>query len=568
MIIGIDLGTSNSAVACWQNGQSTLIPNDLGELLTPSAVSLDSDGAVLVGRAARDRLVSHPARTATSFKRYMGTERRLRLGTRDFAPEELSALVLASLKRDAEACFGEPVTEAVITVPAYFNDRQRKATRRAGHLAGLKVERLLNEPTAAALAYGMHRLGSDTRFLIFDLGGGTFDVSVLEIFEGVMEVRATSGDNRLGGDDFTEAIVDLMFREYSARWKVADKRSDEHLHQRVWESCDRARRALSQSPEAKIEVQQNGEMYSRSLTGEEFERLVDPLMVRLKDPVLRALRDGSVRADAIDEIVLAGGATRMPVVRQAVTRMFGRFPASSVNPDEVVALGAAVQAGLKMRHEDLRELVLTDVCPYTLGVETSETLADGRLRAGLFSPIIERNTIIPASRSSTFHPIRDGQTSVVLPIYQGESRYVADNVRLGEIEIPLPGGKAHETSVECRFTYDINGLLEVDLKVPRTGETRQLVITGDDSMDPDSLARRRAALAALKVLPRDQAENVAGLERARRCYEQMLGERRESVARILAAFEDVLDRQDPREVAAALAQLHEALDAIEGERYL
>ena len=568
MIIGIDLGTSNSAATCWRDGQATLIPNDLGESLTPSAVSLDADGTLLVGRAARDRLVSHPLRTATSFKRYMGTERRLKLGNREFLPEELSALVLASLKRDAEACFGEPVTEAVITVPAYFNDRQRKATRRAGQLAGLKVERLLNEPTAAALAYGMHRLGSDARFLIFDLGGGTFDVSVLEIFEGVMEVRATSGDNRLGGDDFTKALVDRVFREFSSHWKVADKRVDERLHRRVWDACDRARRALSQSQQATIRVTHKDETYEREVPADEFGQLVEPLMTRLRDPVLRALRDGNVRADAIGEVVLAGGATRMPLVRQAVTRMFGRFPATTINPDEVVALGAAVQAGLKMRHEDLREVVLTDVCPYTLGVEVTERQPDGRLRNGLFSPIIERNTVIPASRSSTFHPVEDGQASVVMHIYQGESRYVEDNIRLGEVEIPLPRARVHESSVECRFTYDINGLLEVDLRVPRTGETRQLVITGDDSMDPETLARRREALAALKVLPREQAENVAALERARRCYEQFLGERRESVARILTVFEAVLDRQDPREIASALAQLHQALDAIEGERYL
>jgi molecular chaperone HscC len=544
MIVGIDLGTSNSAVAIWRDGRAQLIPNSLGEVLTPSAVSVDKKGTAFVGRIARDRLITAPEATATAFKRYMGTNHLTYLGNRNFSPEELSALVLRSLKADAEAFLGEQVTEAVITVPAYFNDKQRKATRRAGEFAGLKVERLLNEPTAAALAYGIHRLDVDSRFLVFDLGGGTFDVSILEIFDGVIEVRATTGDNRLGGEDFNELLIDAVFARYSKDWKVDYKNNHPSLYEIVRDRCERARRSLTTETQVSFDVVWKGNSYAYSIDRSEFERLAEPLLARLRNPVLQALRDSGVQSERIDQIVLAGGATRMPLVRQTVTRMFGRFPATNLNPDEVVALGAAVQAGLKARDAALREVVLTDVCPYSLGVDVAEKRPDGSMRPGVFSPIIERNTVIPASRSKTFVTMHDRQPTVQFNIYQGESRLVKDNVHLGQIEIPVPPRPAHEVTVECRFTYDINGLLEVDVNVPLSGTSRQVVIVGDDdAQDAEALAHRRAALAALKVHPRDTAENVAALARANRCYEQHLGDVREHVRMLIAEFEDIIERQ-------------------------
>ncbi len=569
MIVGIDLGTSNSAVAIWRDGRAQLIPNSLGEVLTPSAVSIDEHGKVLVGRAASDRMITDPLSTAIAFKRYMGTQRSTTLSGQVFLPEELSALVLRSLKEDAEAFLGESVTEAVITVPAYFNDKQRKATRKAGELAGLRVERLLNEPTAAALAYGMHRLEKDARFLVFDLGGGTFDVSLLEIYDGVIEVRATTGDNHLGGEDFNEALVDALYQRFATEWGVSHKTQEAVLYQLARAQCERARRQLSAHPSARINVVWQGRQYEYEIDHAQLEKLTEKLLARLREPVLQALRDSGVRSDSIDTIVLAGGATRMPLVRQTVTRMFGRFPATQLNPDEIVALGAAVQAGLKMRDVALKEVVLTDVCPYTLGVDTAERRPDGSIRDGVYSPIIERNTVIPASRSKTFVTMADRQTAVRFNIYQGEARQVRDNVHLGTIEVPVPPRPAHEVSVECRFTYDINGLLEVDLHVPSTGDMRQLIIIGDDSeSDPEALAKRRAALAALKVHPRELAENLAVLARASRCYEQFLGPQRELIGHWLAEFESVLERQNPRDIEAARKNLHERLDQIEGERFL
>ncbi len=569
MIIGIDLGTTNSAVGVWMDGRAVLVPNPLGHMLTPSAVSLEdeSGGALMVGLPARERRSTHPTLTATAFKRLMGTERRTLLGKREFLPEELSALVLRRLKEDAEAFVGEPITEAVITVPAYFNDKQRKATRRAGELAGLRVERLLNEPTAAALAYGLHDSGDETRFLVFDLGGGTFDVSILEIFEGVVEVRASTGDNRLGGEDFNELMVELFLERAGKDWSRGD-RGDPLLTERLRVAAERARRALSEAPTAAMSVTWRDQAHAAEITAEAFEARAAPLLARLRDPVLRALRDSHVKADDLAEIVLVGGATRMPIVRRAVTRMFGRFPSNAVNPDEAVAIGAAIQAGLKSRDEALREIVLTDVCPYSLGVETAERLPNGQFNEGVFSPVIERNTVIPASRVKSYFTLRDGQRQVRFGIYQGESRNAKENIRLGGIEVPVPPAPAGEVGVDVRFTYDVNGLLEVDAHVPATGEHRQLVIADEEGASAVDFEKRRAELAALKRHPREDDANRAALARALRCFEDFLGAKRQFVGQATAQFEAVLDGQDPREVERAREQLIATLDELEGETWL
>ena len=570
MIIGIDLGTTNSAVAIWRDGRAELIPNNLGSVLTPSAVSLTDDGELLVGLAARERQVTHPQHTVTAFKRYMGTQRYTQIGNRRLLPEELSALVLRSLKADAEKFLGETVTDAVITVPAYFNDKQRQATRRAGQLAGLKVERLLNEPTAAALAYGIHQKGADTRFLVFDLGGGTFDVSVLELFEGVIEVRASTGDNHLGGEDFNEALVERFFSTHKSRLGVASSGSDAKLYQKMRDQAERCRRKLSAAPEATMSVTWKDAAIELKFTEEQFAEAVAPLIERLRTPVLRALRDSRIPVDNLAEIVLVGGATRMPIVRKAVTKMFGRFPAAQINPDEAVALGAAVQAGLKARDTELREVVLTDVCPYTLGVDSGEKLPDGSIRDGLYAPIIERNTVVPASRERVFSPLQDGQQVVEFGVYQGESPRVADNIKLGNLAVPLPrNSRASQTAVVCRFTYDINGLLEVDVVVPQTGERRQLTIMDKEApMDEAELERRRAVLAKLKVHPRDDEINKAVIARGERCYEEALGDRRAFIGDCLSKFNAALESQDPRTVEAARESFTQVLDTIEGETFL
>jgi len=564
MIIGIDLGTTNSAVAIYRDGAPVLIPNRLGHVLTPSAVSVDGD-SVLVGLAARERLASHPDSTAVAFKRYMGTARQTKLGRKSFSPEELSALVLRSLREDAESFVGEPINEAVITVPAYFNDRQRRATRRAGELAGLKVERLINEPTAAALAYGIHQLDAESRFLVFDLGGGTFDVSILEIFEGVIEVRSSTGDNRLGGEDFNDILVAFAQERFVQEWGK-DLR-DERLLRKLAEQAERARRSLTEADSATMRIVWRDKAFECAISAAMFEERAAPLIARLRDPVLRSLRDSHIDPKSLAEIILIGGATRMPIVRRAVTRMFGRFPNVEVNPDEAVAIGAAVQAGLKARDAALKEVVLTDVCPYSLGVSHARRLPDNSLEEGLFSPIIERNTAIPASRIRPYQTLADNQHEVIFGVYQGEARHVSDNVQIGDLRIPVrlaPAGK----QINVRFSYDINGLLEVDVHIPSEDQIFQLVIADDNEDNERNLARRREALAALKVHPRDTEPNRAAMARANRCWQDALGESRDLVEQWISEFQSALATQDPRTADRAREELLTALDRLEGATFL
>jgi molecular chaperone HscC len=499
------------------------------------------------------------------FKRYMGTDKRLTLADRMFRPEELSALVLKSLKADAEAALGEAVTEAVITVPAYFNDTQRKATRIAGELAGFKVERLLNEPTAAALAYGLHKAERESQFLVFDLGGGTFDVSILEIFEGVMEVRATAGDNFLGGEDFVTVLVE-GFLAHAAKTSGLDRKSlngGQLAQLRV--EAERVKRALSSRSSEIFGLQQGDARLEWSVGADEFERLSGPLLERLRAPIERTVRDAKLSTSALSEIVLVGGASRMPIVHRLVARLFGRFPNREINPDEAIALGAAVQAGLKARDAALNEVVLTDVCPYTLGVEVSEEFAQGQRRQGVFLPILERNTVIPASRSHPLASVTDYQPSIALKVYQGESRDVKDNILLGTLDVPLPRLPKAEQRITVRFTYDINGLLEVEVTVTATGAKESLIIQqGPGSMSPEEIRRSLAALAKLKIHPRDQTENAALTARLKRLFEQNLQDRRTWVGQQLAAFETALDRQDPREITHIRAEISRNLDAFEG----
>lgn len=566
MIIGIDLGTTNCACAVFRNGEIEMVPNSLGHVLTPSAVSIDEDGNILTGLAARERQSTHPDRTITAFKRYMGTNHEVKLGKLRFKPEELSALMLRSLVHDASIYLGEPVQEAVITVPAYFNDKQRKATRRAGALAGIKVERLINEPTAAALAYGLHQRDKQTRFLVFDLGGGTFDVSILEIFEGVIEVRATAGDNRLGGEDFNELLIEMAREKLSIEDNVV--RNDNVLYQRMREAAERTRRALSDAPSAVFSFVWREKTYSHMIETEAFETKCEALLKRLRDPVLRSFRDSQSPVESLDEIILVGGATRMPVVRKSVTRMFGRFPSSAINADEAVARGAAVQAALKARSADLAEVVLTDVCPYSLGVETSERHSATQVVVGIFKPILERNCIIPASREEIFGTLEDSQKAVRFPIYQGESRWVKDNVLLGNVLIPVPPAPAGKVEIKCRFSYDINGLLEVDVYVPETGRREQIVLVDRDGVAPDEIEKRRADLAKLKIHPRDTDSMRAALARAGRCFENAVGEERIWIGQLIGRFEDVLAKQEPRSCEAARVELNAALDRIEGQSFL
>ena len=560
MIFGIDLGTTNSLIAWLKDGVPTTIANVHGHVLTPSAVSVDADGSVLVGATARERLVTHPKRSAASFKRLMGSGQKLTLGGTGYRPEDLSALVLRSLKADAEQATGEKVEEVIISVPAYFNDQQRKATRLAGELAGLKVLRLVNEPTAAALFHGIHERDADATFLIIDLGGGTFDVSILERFSGVMEVRATGGDSFLGGDDFTEAMLQLLARRSGLDDKALAEPAKNGALRHAAES---AKRALASGTSCEVDLQGIG-LDKFSVTTAEFEKACEPLLKRLRAPIERALRDARLRVADLDEIALVGGASRMPMVRRLVSQLFGRLPARHLDPDQTIALGVAVCAGLTSRDEAFEEMVLTDVCPHTLGIRIAEDDGHGGHIGDVFLPVIERNTVVPASRVKTVQTVVDNQTKLAVAIFQGESRHCSQNIELGSVELKIPPLKAGAVKVEVRYTYDVNGILDVDVAVADHGIEKNLVIrklAGDVS--DEEIARRRVELAALKVHPRDQDQNRLVLERANRLYEQLLGDERETVGRWLGQFEAVLSRQDGKEIAEARKQFATALDTVE-----
>lgn len=559
MIVGIDLGTTNSLVAVWREGTSQLVANALGSFITPSVVGLDDDGQVLVGQVARERLQTHPQLTTALFKRYMGSGYEVRLGKRIFRPEELSALVLKSLKADVERAFGEPVTEAVISVPAYFSDAQRKATRAAGELAGLKVDKLINEPTAAALAYGVHQK-EETTFLVFDLGGGTFDVSILERFDGVMEVRASAGDNFLGGEDFDDALVQSFIERQGA---ALPDTSQQLLHPRLRREAQRVRHALGQDDSATFSLRDQNYEWSEVFTQEQLRQVLEPLLERLRAPIERALRDARIRVADLNEVLLVGGTTRMPLVRKLVAGLFGRFPSMHLNPDEVIAQGAAIQAALKGRDAALEEVLLTDVCPYSLGIETTKQVGE-RYDSGHYLPIIERNCVVPMSRVERVQTLHDGQTEVLVKIFQGESRLVKDNIFLGELSVAIPPRRAGEVSLDIRFTYDSNGLLEADVSIPLTGTNHRLVIENNPGvLNREEIAAKLRALEGLKIHPRDQQVNSVIMARLERLYQECLGEVREYVARLTSDFQQVLDSQDEQQIRELRVALNERLNQLD-----
>ncbi|HQT38392.1 MAG TPA: molecular chaperone HscC [Acidocella sp.] len=569
MIVGIDLGTTNSLVAVWRHGEAVLVPNALGQLLTPSVVSLGEKGDVIVGMAARERLSTHPARTAAAFKRYMGTNRVITLGSRDFRPEELSALVLRSLKADAEALLGEPVTEAVITVPAYFNDLQRRATKAAGTLAGLEVRRLLTEPTAAALAYGIGLAGDEQYLMVIDLGGGTFDVSLLHCFEGVMEVRATAGDTWLGGEDFVDVIIAAFMTERGEAAGLPPVSQLAPIHGVLRRQAELLKRRLSEADEAELSLTYQDKEITWGLTRDKFEFLAEMVLARIRLPIERALRDARVKPEVLSQVILAGGATRMPMLRRLIGRLFRRMPLQHINPDEVVGRGAAVSAGLLARSVGLEEIIMTDVAPFTMGINVSERQSDGSRLKGVYMPIIERNTVIPASRVKSVFNIDDNQTAIGIQVYQGESLLVKDNILLGKMSVGCPPAPEGEVQVDVRFTYDTSGLLEVEATVLSTGVTERLLIEGNPgSLTKAEIAEKLAKLSKLKLHPRDDADNAALLARAQRLYEQRLGHVRSVIGDALGSFMAALDTQAPDRIRSTREHLRKIVDAHDDESFL
>ena len=557
MIVGIDLGTTNSLIAYFTEEGAMIIPNRLGKNLTPSVVSVDGEGNVYVGETAKERMSLYPDSVAQTFKRSMGTERDYILSGRHFKPEELSSLVLRSLKEDAESFLGQEVTEAVISVPAYFDDKRRKATKRAGELAGFKVERMISEPTAAAVAYGLYDKTRDTRFLVFDLGGGTFDVSILELYHNILEVRAVAGDNYLGGEDFTE----VMAKVFLQKAKLSLQNLSEKEQVRLYREAEKAKCAINDTDKVTFGFLYKEEQLEQQITYKEYEEACEELLMKIREPVKKSLADAGLKLSDIDEVLLIGGATRLNIVRDFLIRLFRKFPDTRMNPDETVALGAAVQAAMKERREEVKEVILTDVCSFTLGTEVVVEYDEGKYEDGRFCPIIERNTVIPASHTERLYTARDNQSKVRVRVLQGESRFARNNLFLGELEIEIPKGPKGQEAVDVTYTYDINSLLEVEVTVVSTGEQQKLIIKGQDNqMTEEEVKKRMEELAYLKIQPRDYEENRLVLTRAERMYEEALGDRRKKLDHYITAFEAALRGDDHDEIMDARDALSRVLE--------
>lgn len=557
MIVGIDLGTTNSLIAYFTEEGPKIIPNRLGKNLTPSVVSVDEEGNVYVGETARERMSLYPDSVAQTFKRSMGTEREYILSGKHFKPEELSSLVLRSLKEDAEAYLGEEITEAVISVPAYFDDKRRKATKRAGELAGLKVERMISEPTAAAVAYGLYDKTRDTRFLVFDLGGGTFDVSILELYHNILEVRAVAGDNYLGGEDFSEVMAKLFLQKR----KLQLQNLTEKEQVRLYRQAEKAKCAISDRTEIVMSFLYREETLEEKITAKEYEEACEELLLKIREPVKKSLSDAGLKLSDIDEVLLIGGATRLSIVRDFLIRLFRKFPDTRMNPDEAVALGAAIQAAMKERREEVKEVILTDVCSFTLGTEVVVEYEEGKYEDGRFCPIIERNTVIPASHTERLYTVRDNQDKVRVRVLQGESRFARNNLFLGELTVEIPKGPKGQESIDVTYTYDINSLLEVEVTVTSTGEKQKMIIKGQENrMTDEEIKKRMEELAYLKIQPRDYEENRLVLLRAERMYEEALGDRRKKLDYYITAFEAALKKGDHDEIMEQREALNEILE--------
>lgn len=561
MIIGIDLGTTNSLAAYFTEEGPKIIPNRLGKNITPSVVSIDQEEQVYVGELAAERMLLYPDSAASVFKRDMGSKKQFKLLNKTFLAEELSSLVLRALKEDAEDYLGEEVTEAVISVPAYFDDARRRATKRAGELAGLKVERIISEPTAAAIAYGLYQNQAQARFLVFDLGGGTFDVSILELYDTILEVRAVAGDNFLGGEDFTAVLETMFFDKYQELDRLSlDEKTLRHIHKQA----DMCKLGFSDKRVSKMSCKVGEQIYELEVELSRYEEACSELLDRIRRPVKRSLADAHIRLSDIDKVVLVGGATKSPVIRRFVSRLFKMIPDTNINPDEAVALGAAIQGAMKERKDAIKEVILTDVCPFTLGTEVVREWENHQYENGVFCPIIDRNTVIPASRTERLYTVRDNQDKIRINVLQGESRFAANNLSLGELLIDIPPAKAGEESVDVTYTYDINSILEVEVKVTSTEQVMKKVFLGRDvDMTQEEIEERLKTLSYLKIHPRDREENKYLLLRGERVYEESLGDDRLFVERAIRKFEKALNTYDQGLIEEAKEEFKKFLEMME-----
>lgn len=569
-MIGIDLGTTNSlATYIDDNGEIQFIKNEYGNILIPSVVGIDENDAIIVGELAKERRMMNAGETASNFKRRMGTDAKIKVKNRTFDAQMLSSFVLKHLKENAEKQLSEKIDRAIISVPAYFNDKQRRDTKMAAELAGLTVERLINEPTAAAMSLGSHILDQNLKFIVLDLGGGTFDVTLLETFENIMEVLSISGDTMLGGEDFTTKICEIFLK--NIKLSIADLSRDERT--KLYTKADRAKKLISLK-NVEIEMEIKGKKYKSEITQENFRETVKPLLVKMKVAIDKALQDGNTDAREIEKVILVGGAVKLGIIEEFVEKYFHKMRGEKIyfnnddfiennklvsiaaDPDTVVAYGVGIAVGMKERNKVFKERILTDVCPFTLGTEIV-----GRR----FAPIIPRNTTVPTSRSEYFYTIEDYQSQVTVGIYQGESLNIDDNLFLGEFLLDVPQNLAGKEAINVRFTYDINGILEVEAKVVSTGVKKsKLIINGDLSEEEKN--EKIKMLEEIKIQSENKNKDKLLLERANRIYAEIVNtEIRNHISDYLENYKMVVAIGDRIRIQKTKESFSQFLDKIDPE---
>lgn len=559
-IVGIDLGTTNSLISVFKNGNVEQIPNNFGELLTPSVVSFEKDGKIHVGKIAKERVITHPECTVASFKSFMGTDKKYNIYGKKYSPEELSALVIKQLINDAEKYLGERVEEAIISVPAYFNNKQRNATKNAGMLAGVKVERIINEPSAAASYYYVSS-GKKQTFLVFDFGGGTLDISIVDAFENIIEVVAIVGNNHLGGNDFDLLIAKDICKQNYIEWEKLDSKSKEKIL-KIAESC---KFILNTEKEAIVRTTIGEKEIEGKMSRKHLVEISSEIFGEIKNLLEKIIRDSGILPEEIDNILLVGGSSNMKIVQDYISFITHKNLLYNFKPDMLVGLGAGMVAGIKERKEELKDIVMTDVCPFSLGVGTYNR---ANKDAQLFSAIIQRNTTLPVSRVGRYVTVSNNQQEIQFDIYQGDNYYCSDNLNIGTFTVKVPPAPAGEEGVDVRFTYNINGILEVDATVTSTGEKTRLYIQNDDTnFSEEEMKQMMEQLSDLKKDYREQEENIYVLELGKKLYEENLGEIREYIGHIISFFDSTLATQDDFKIRKAREKCKKAFEKIESDKY-